>query len=361
MVSLSGAKRTGKHIASDFSNKNVTFMAAGIAYNAFVSLVPMLLLVLLVVSSFGGGLEDRLMVLAESSLPGPIAGVVTSVFDGESAAGASAIGLVVLVWGTLKIFRGLDTAFSEIYETVDENSIVDQIKDGLVVLVALVVAVVATAGASIAFAWLSDQIPYIGILTPLILVGGLLLAFLPMYVRFPDADLGWRDALPGAAFAAVGWAALQALFQVYLSFKGGGSEGFFGGVIVIVTWLYFSGMVLLLGAVINSVVTGESSGRAGGVGTGASGYETRREGELDPDEFARYLTELREEVTGRYEGMRPAIGAEGEDRRPRPLGNVELVEQSKPNGDEEEWSVAFRWQSPADDSDRERTPASGDD
>ncbi|RDI72858.1 YihY/virulence factor BrkB family protein [Halopelagius longus] len=361
MVSFGGAKRTGKHIASDFSNKNVTFMAAGIAYNAFVSLVPMLLLLLLVVSTFGGGLEARLVTLAEGSLPGPIADVVTSIFGGESAAGASAVGLVVLVWGTLKIFRGLDTAFSEIYETVGQNSLVDQVKDGLVVLLALVVAVVATAGASIVFAWLSDQIPYIGVLTPLVLVGGLLIAFLPMYVRFPDADLGWKDALPGAAFAAVGWAALQALFQVYLSFKGGGSEGFFGGVIVVVTWLYFSGMVLLLGAVINSVLAGESSGRAGGVGMGASGYETRREEELDADEFARYLSELREDVTGRYEEMRPMIGEDGDERRPRPRGEVTVIEQSKRDGDEEEWSVAFRWRSPADGSDRERTPAPADD
>ncbi|MFC6824786.1 YihY/virulence factor BrkB family protein [Halopelagius fulvigenes] len=362
MVSFGGAKRTGKHIASDFSNKNVTFMAAGIAYNAFVSLVPMLLLLLLIVSTFGGGLEERLVTLAQTSLPGPIADVITSVFSGgSSAAGASAIGLVVLVWGTLKIFRGLDTAFSEIYETEGQNSIVDQLKDGLVVLVALLVAIVATAGASIAFAWLSDQIPYIGVLTPLVLVGGLLIAFLPMYVRFPDANLGWKEALPGAAFAAVGWAALQALFQVYLSFKGGGSEGFFGGVIVVVTWLYFSGMVLLLGAVINSVLTGQSSGRAGGVGTGASGYRTRREEELDPDEFARYLTELREDVTGHYEEMRPTIGGEDDERRPRPRGEVKLIEQSKRDGDDEEWSVAFRWRSPADGSDRERTPAPADD
>jgi len=33
----------------------------------------------------------------------------------------------------LKIFRGLDTAFSEIYASTEENSLVDQLQDGAVV------------------------------------------------------------------------------------------------------------------------------------------------------------------------------------------------------------------------------------
>jgi membrane protein len=359
MVTLTGVKRTGAHIASDFSNKNVTFMAAGIAYNAFVSLAPMLILLLFIVSLLGGNLEEQLVALAQQSLPAPIANVVAQIFSGGSAvAGASVVGLVVLLWGSLKIFRGLNTAFAEIYETEAKSSFVDGVEDGLIVFVALVVAVLATAGASAVFSWLAGVVPYIGVLTPLVLVGGLLIAFLPMYVFFPDADVGWKDALPGAVFAAVGWAALQALFQVYLTFQSGGSGGFFGSVIVVITWLYFSGLVLLLGAVINAVLTGESSGKAGGVGRAASGYETTREDELDTDEFARYLRTLREEVTGHYEGLRPTPDDETPRWR-RPDGAVTLIEQTSREDGDEEWSVAFRWRGPADES--ERSPESADD
>ncbi len=71
MVDLSRRKQTGKRIISEFSEKNLTFMAAGIAYNAFLSLAPILVLLLVVVSAVGGGLEDRIVELAQESFPGP--------------------------------------------------------------------------------------------------------------------------------------------------------------------------------------------------------------------------------------------------------------------------------------------------
>jgi len=336
--------RTIKEILTETSEKNVSFMAAGIAYNAFVSLAPLLILLLLVASTTGTGLEDRLIALAGETLPDPIADVVEGIFRGENAASsASIVGLVVLIWGTLKLFRGLDTAFSEIYETTDRNSFVDKLIDGLVVFVAIVVAILATVVVTAAFVRFSDAVPYVGVATTLSLIGGLVVAFLPMYYRFPDADLGWREILPGVFVAAIGWAAFQALFRVYLQFGGGGSSGFFGGVIVVVTWLYFSAIILLLGAVINAVHGGYTSGKAGGVGRGATAYETHREESMDRAEFAAYLRELREEIAGRYEGMRPSHDGSGELRRP--LGDVEVIEQTTEDGEDRRWEVAFRWQS----------------
>ncbi|WP_136716465.1 YihY/virulence factor BrkB family protein [Halorientalis salina] len=353
MVGLATVTRTGKQIAAEFSAKNVTLLAAGIAYNAFVSLVPLLLLVLFVTTVVGGNLESRIVETAEGSLPTPIADVITSVFQGEGGvAGASLVGFVVLLWGTLKIFRGLDTAFSEIYETEAQNSFLDQLVDGLVVLVALLVALVATVGATAAVAALADVIPAVSYLTPVVLLVGLVAAFLPMYYRFPDADLEWRQVLPGTVFAAVGWVALQSLFQVYLSFSGGGTGSFFGGVLVVITWLYFSGLVLLLGAVINAVLGGHASGKAGGIGQGATGYQTNREETLDRDEIAEYLTELRAELTSRDAGTEPFASSDPGDRHLGPDGRVKLIEQTTRNGDSEEWAVSVRWESDDSSSDR---------
>ena len=364
MTSPSDALDVGKRVAADVSEKNVTFMAAGIAYNAFVSLAPLLVLLLVAVTLVGGGLEARVVEVAGSALPGPIADIVSDVFSGGSTgASASVVGLVVLVWGTLKIFRGLDTAFSEIYETERRNSLLDQVIDGLVVLVALGVAVLATIGVTSAFAAFSDRVPGLGLLTPLVLLAGLVLAFLPMYYRFPDTDLGWRDVLPGAVVAAVGWAAFQAVFQVYLSFRGGGTESFFGGVIVVVTWLYFSGLVLLLGAVLNAVVGGHSTGSPGGVGRGAAQDSSDVDARLslDRDELAGYLRDLRERVTGYHEEVEPASEPTASRRpeanveetqlvgtlkRVRPTGpshDVEVIERSREDGDAHELTVTFRW------------------
>jgi membrane protein len=350
---------------TDFSQKNVTFMAAGIAYNALVSLAPLLLFVLLI-ASFVAGLEERLVAAAQRLLPEPIADVVVRVFAVDAATtGASLIGLVVLLWGTLKIFRGFDTAFSEIYETEAANSFVDQIVDGLVVLVSLVVSIVATVALTGVFSWFADSVPLLGYVTPLVLVVGLVVAFFPMYYRFPDTDVGWRDVLPGTVFAAVGWAALQSVFQVYLAFSGGGSTSFFGGVLVVVTWLYFSGLVLLIGAVLNAVVGEHSSGAPGGVGRGAASHAPDAEATryLDRNELASYLRDLRTDVTGFDEVVRPDPGSretvrrvdddvtvselDGTLRKLRPHGRddgtVEVIERARQDGDEREKTVTLRW------------------
>ncbi|WP_336343915.1 YihY/virulence factor BrkB family protein [Halalkalicoccus ordinarius] len=359
MVDLSRTLQLGKQIGTEFSEKNVTLIAAGIAYNAFISLAPILLVLLLAVSLAGGGLEQRIVEVARTALPGPIAGIVVEIFQGESAvSGASVVGLVVLVWGALKIFRSLDTAFSEIYETTADNSFLDQVVDALVVLVAIVIAIVGTVGVTAVFAMLEDTIPFIGLLTPVVLVGGLVLAFFPMYYRFPDTDLHWRHVLPGVVVAAVGWAAFQSLFQVYLAATGGGSENFFGGVIVIVTWLYFSGLILLLGAIINAVLGGYASGDPGGVGRGAAesattretGDETTYEETLTREESAEFLEALREDLAGRYEGMRPTGSEKGADRRPQPDGDIEVIERTTSDGEGREWTISLRWRTPVDES-----------
>jgi membrane protein len=316
-------------------------MAAGIAYNAFVSLAPMLILLYFFFSVAGGGLEDRTVEAAGQWLPGPIADVVQQLFQGSPSGGASLAGLVVLIWGTLKIFRGLDTAFSEIYETEANNTFVDKLTDGLVVLFALGVAIVVTVAAGAILTVFSELLPFVETLVPLALFLGLVLAFAPMYYVFPDADVAVWDVLPGVVFAAVGWAAFQELFQVYLAFKGGGMGEFFGSVLVVVTYLYFSGLVLLVGAVINAVLGSHSSGDPGGVGRGATSTDTVRNDSLTRGELAVYLRDLREELTGRYERMRPS--AERSDDHPRPAGDVEVIERSSADGDARQVSVTLRW------------------
>ncbi len=366
------AFRLGKRVVADFSEKNVSFMAAGIAYNALVSLAPLLILLLLIVSVVGGDLEGRLIDAADGGLPGPIADVVTGIFSADSSAtGASLVGLVVLLWGTLKIFRGLDTAFSAIYETDGENSLPNQVVDGAVVLGSLVVSVLATVAVSVGVERAADRFPLLSALSPVVLLAGLILAFFPMYYRFPDTDLGWRDVLPGTVFAAVGWGVLQGLFRVYLAFGGSGVGNFFGGVLVVVSWLYFSGLVLLVGAVLNAVIGGHASDapdRArGGLGS-RPGPDSRES--LDRDELAGYLTDLREQLTGRYEGMvsraerveashshgaaedgDPGGGPRYSEGVAYPNDGVEVVEQSSGDGDDRVRSVTLRWRTPGADPD----------
>ena len=366
-------------MVTTFSEKNVTLLAAGIAYNALVSLAPLLLLLLFVVSLVGGGLEDRLVSAADGSLPGPIADVVGQIFTGSATAtGASLVGLVVLVWGTLKVFRGLDTAFSVIYETEGRNSFVDQLVDGVVVLFALILAIVMTVAVNALFVRFAEAIPALRYLAPLVLVLGLVVAFLPIYYRFPDLDLEWAAVLPGTIFAAVGWAALQSVFQVYLAFSGGSSQSFFGGVLVVVTWLYFSGLVLLLGAVLNAVMSPRPAGedREPRPDDKPQVTETTAHRTLDRAELAQYLDAWRARFTTDAAAADHAATTarddpdvadpSSNDAALLPTGDeshvpageqVEVVERTGGADDGQINSITFRWVDP----DGEGGPATGSD
>lgn len=260
----------GRSVLQEIREENITFMAGSIAYQAFVSLIPLLALIFLAAAVVGDqSLASEVTGRTQSFLPPAAQNLLGGYIEGEaggSAGGAGVIGAVTLIWGTLKIFRGLDTAFSAIYDTEEGNSFLDQLVDGLVVLATIGGAIIAAVVATTAFAAL-QEIPFIGLINPLLLVIGLTVVFYPMYYRFPDVEgLTPKQVVPGVVVAAVGWSVLQALFQVYIEYAGGGSTSgsdVIGAILLLLTWLYLTGLVLLLGAVVNAVIAGRTADSAG--------------------------------------------------------------------------------------------------
>jgi membrane protein len=255
---LARALTIGRAIVHEIRTERVTFMAGSIAYHAFVSLLPLFLLLLAVASTVGSRrLESNLLELTGAALtPGASEALVAELQ--RTSTGASVVGLLVLLWGTLRIFRGLDTAFSDIYESEAENTLLDQFSDAAVVFLSVGAAVLLAAAVESALpeleggAWLLQR---------LLVVVGLALVFLPMYYVFPDeADITVPEVLPGVAFAAVGIATFETLFGVYLRYSGQQPRSsLLAGVLVLLTWLYITGLVVLVGVVINAVFSNRSS------------------------------------------------------------------------------------------------------
>lgn len=247
-----------KTVVEGIQEKNVPFMAASIAYQAFISLIPLLVLVFFFVTLAGDEqFAAQVTETTEGALPesGQLL-IEESLEDSPATAGSTIIGVVILLWGSLKIFRGLDTAFSEIYDSTAESSFLEQIRDALLVFGAIGGALIAATAAGIVFAFLPD-IPGLGLLQSLLLVVVLTGAFYPMYYYFPDVDVSKREVIPGVLVAAVGWMALQSLFRVYVAFAAESEgAGAVGAILLLLTWLYFGGLILLSGAVVNAIGTG---------------------------------------------------------------------------------------------------------
>lgn len=235
-------------------------MAGSIAYSAFVSLLPLLLLALVVASAVGGqAFADQVVQLTREYLSPTAQGLLTdALLRASEQVTLSFFGLMVLLWSVLKVFRGLDIAFSTLYHTPGQNGILDQIRDGVTVLAGISVAVAAMVGAGALVAFL-PTIPYVGLLSFVLLVLALAVVFIPIYYVFPDVDVSIGDVLPGTVVAATGWALLQWLFQLYVRFSSTSElYGAIGGVILLVVWLYFGAQILLIGAAVNVVLSGRS-------------------------------------------------------------------------------------------------------
>ena len=100
--------------------------------------------------------------------------------------------------GALKLFRGVDVAFARLYG-YPVSPILRQLSDGIVALATLGAAVVGVAVATAVVAVV--DLPFVGVVGPLVLVTFLVLAFLPLYAVIPDVSVPLRAALPGAVLA----------------------------------------------------------------------------------------------------------------------------------------------------------------
>ena len=236
----------------------ITFLAAAVAYYAFVSLLPALLLLLVVATTVvDEAFADRLVTQTSAFLtPAGQEAILRAIGNGPGAGGATLVGVVVLLWSTLKVFRALDTAFLTVYGQTDTVGFRSQLQDALVVVLGIGASIVVmiVLGVVLAALPLGPAGWVVGLLT---LPGILTLALLPVYHRFPNPPVPPRQALPGAVVAALGWTLLQAGFQLYAaSAVQYQAYGVVGGVLLLVTWLYIAAIVVLLGAIINAVLAG---------------------------------------------------------------------------------------------------------
>ena len=313
---------TARRVVDVAIDRQVTFLAAAIAYYAFVSLIPALLLLVAVATAvFGEAIAGELVAAAGGFLtPAGEEAVADALSSAGGRTGAGVLGVGVLLWSTLKVFRGLDTAFAELYGVKAPPDVVKQLTDaGSVVLgVGVGVGVMVGVGAFVAAA---DAVPVVEAVSILALPAFLAVVFLPMYYLLPQPRVGLREALPGAAIAAVGWTLLQTGFQVYAASAGQYQVyGVIGGILLLVTWLYLAAVVVVVGGVVNVVLAGrDRTIPASGAGLGSGSTETDRAAD-------RQLQHGRGRPTG-MNGESDGAGDAGDEERPEGAPDVAALQE----------------------------------
>ena len=123
-----------RSVVALYRERDIPFPAGSVAYSAFVSLIPLVLLSLIATSVFGGeAFRQYVLDVARQYLAPDTAGVVKqSITQAADRVGFSLLGFVALLWSVLKVFRTLDKAFSELYQASIGTGLGEQIRDGAI-------------------------------------------------------------------------------------------------------------------------------------------------------------------------------------------------------------------------------------
>jgi membrane protein len=248
-----------RSILGKFVRDRGTHLAAMIAYFALLAFVPLLFLVLSLIAMTGQESESGYLIeelrrtFPESSVD-RLVQVVEDIRGSATAIGI--IGGIGLVWSALGFLSVLESAFNIVYGLPNRPFIRQKLlvlaltASGLFVL--FVALLVSSFGIQLArrTTVIGGWLVYVYALT---ISTALVLGFVwTVYRVLTNEPLTWRETLPGAAFASV---LLQASFQILPVFvratQGLVTLQAFGGLVLLLFWLYLMANILVLGAEVN--------------------------------------------------------------------------------------------------------------
>jgi membrane protein len=266
-----GLFRIFKQSFAEFMDDDCMTSAAALSYYTVFSLPAILMLLMLVVSAFmdpsdvQGGLESQLR-----SLMGPSAGgeVRTMIQESERPGGGlipTIVGIVALIFGATGAMGQLQAALNRAWDVApDPNqggiksfltkrlfSLGMLLSIAFLLLVSLVVStMISGVGDRLAGflpAGLSEgALQLINVVVSFVVIS---LLFGAMFKVLPDATVSWRSALTGGLVTGLLFVIGKFLIGLYIGKSNPGEAyGAAGSLIVMLLWIYYSGLIVLFGA-----------------------------------------------------------------------------------------------------------------
>jgi membrane protein len=256
-----------------FMENNAMLLASALAYSSFFA-IPSVLIVVTGLFTLIAGPQTitHLMQHLHGVMPAQATSLLNqSLLRADAHPGTSLvmtiIGFVLAVWSVTGAMNAYMLAVNIAYERKDRRSFVKKrivalemaavISAAFLLVAALTIfgpvvehaiaSRIGAAGSMLNVVWWIAQWP--------ILLAGLLVAFATLLYLGPGVEHPrWQFLTPGSLVAAVLWIAASGLFAVYTATFASYNKtwGALSAVIVMLTWLWISGMALLLGAEINA-------------------------------------------------------------------------------------------------------------
>jgi len=259
----------------EMNEDHVMAFAGNLTYKGLFATFPFFtfllsLLGLLNATDLVNTMVDKLSGVAPQSttkfIEGQLLGITQSQAESAFTFGAI-ISILLALWGVSGAFRSVMEAMNVMYEVEEDRPFWKvyglSIFMSLAVIVLLVGALVLVIfgesigvsvadlvglGAVFATLWSIVQWPVVALVV--------LFAFALIYYFAPAAKQRFRWISPGSILAFVFWLIFSLLFSLYASIAGSYNEtyGSLAGVIILMLYVYYSALIMLIGAEINQVI-----------------------------------------------------------------------------------------------------------
>jgi membrane protein len=269
------ARRTGREIwallketGEDFIEDNAPRLAAALAYYTLLSLAPLVVLAIAIAGiafdqdATRGRLASELGAVVGPSGASAVQTIVENARTPSAGIVSSAFGLIVLLFGASGVFGELQGALDTVWEVAPKpgRGLWGTIRDRLFSF-AMVMGVAFLLLVSLI---LSAVLAAVGRFFERSLPGGetlwqasnFVLSFAVISVLFavtfkvvPDVKIRWRDVWMGAVVTAFLFGVGKFLIGLYLGKSSvASSYGAAGSLVLLVIWVYYSALILFLGA-----------------------------------------------------------------------------------------------------------------
>lgn len=257
-----------KHLIVHIQKTDITGLAAQLAYFFLLSLFPLLIFIVTLLPYLNLD-EAQVFRFLENYAPTDVYILIEDTLIDiltTRNGGLLSFGIIATIWSASNGMNAIVKSLNRSYN-LDETrpffivrgmSVIFTLVMIILFVVMLVLPVFGQQIGTILFSYFGFEEGFVKLwnslrwtITPFIM----LIVLTALFWIVPNQKLFLRSVFPGAAFATVGWIIVSIGFSYYVSSFGNYSStyGSIGGIIVLMLWLYISGIVLLVGGQINAV------------------------------------------------------------------------------------------------------------